>query len=95
MHIDNELISKLEKLAMLNLGEQEKKELVNDLEEIIEMMEIIKNTKLDEDPLYQLNPHSQYLREDEAKSELTTKEALANAPHKIDRFFAVPKVIKQ
>ena len=94
--VNNELISKLEVLARLELEEHEREGLKRDLESILKMVE-----KLDEidvqgvEPLTHILSEPQKLRMDEVKHHLQTEQALRNAPGKQGPFFRVPKVINR
>lgn len=94
MQVNKALISKLEKLARLELSETEKKTIQSDLENILGMI-----SKLDEidlskvKPLLQVFESNNQLRPDEIVSPLDASEALKNAPKKHGPYFSVPKVI--
>lgn len=94
MQLDKQLISRLEKLARLQLSEAEREKLTGDLQRILDMVD--KLQELDTGgilPLVYLNDENGSLRLDEVDRHLTTKEALQNAPKHDSRFFRVPKVI--
>ncbi|MEO1434340.1 MAG: Asp-tRNA(Asn)/Glu-tRNA(Gln) amidotransferase subunit GatC [Bacteroidota bacterium] len=96
MQVDKVLISKLEKLARLELSDEEKERIQEDLERILKMV-----GKLDEldlsavDPLLQVFEQSSQLRADEVVDPLSVEQALKNAPKKQGPYFSVPKVIDQ
>ncbi len=94
MKVDKPLISKLENLAKLALSDEEKTQLLTDMNDILSMVE--KLDHLDTEavaPLIHMSDQPQVLRKDEIKHELSKEEALKNATAKVDPFFTVPKVI--
>ena len=94
MTIDTALISRLEELARLELSLEERERIAEDLTKILAMVE-----KLDEldtegvEPLVYINNEVNVTREDAIKNQVTTANALKNAPDANDQFFKVPKVI--
>ena len=96
MQVDDVLIDKLSRLAMLHFDEEEKKEIKNDLEKMIGFVDKLK--ELDTtgvEPLLHISTGTNVLREDVPGNMLTQAEALQNASLHNDRFFLVPKVIKK
>jgi len=96
MQVDDALISKLSRLAMLDFNEAEKEEIKADLEKMIGFVDKLK--ELDTtgiEPLLHMTGNNNMLREDEVKNMLSQQEALKNAPLHDNQFFKVPKVIKK
>lgn len=94
MQIDSTLISRLERLARLNLDPAEREKLGGDLQRILDMVDKLR--ELDTagvEPLVYLNDTANVFREDEVAGQLTRNEALQNAPGHDGQFFRVPKVI--
>ncbi len=94
MTIDEQLISRLEQLARLELSGEEKTRLTGDLNNILTMVE--KLQELDTtgvEPLIYINETVNVLREDEVKNQVSREEALKNAPKSDGTYFKVPKVI--
>ena len=94
-NIDLETVSKLEKLSMLKLSDDEKVELLSDLNNLVGMID--KLAEVDTtglEPLKHINDHSQVLRDDTLSPSLDRDLALDNAPKRSGDFFTVPKVIK-
>jgi aspartyl-tRNA(Asn)/glutamyl-tRNA(Gln) amidotransferase subunit C len=96
MVIDNKLISKLENLARLELGTEEREKISHDLNEILKMVEKLNDLDTDGvDPLIYVNEAVENKwREDEIESKITREDALKNAPDQNGVYFKVPKVIK-
>lgn len=94
MEINDELISKLETLAKLNLNDKEKGIIKKDLGNILEMIDKIQEVDTDEvEPLQYVSDEVNVLREDIAKASLSNKEVLLNAPSTDGPYISVPKVI--
>lgn len=94
MQIDEQLISRLEHLARLELSTEERALIQKDLNNILEMVE--KLNELDTknvDPLVYINEEGNVWREDQVQHQLSRERALKNAPDADGVFFKVPKVI--
>ena len=94
MTIDKALISKLEKLANLELKPEEKERIQADLNKMLAMVEKIEelDTKGVE-PLTHMTEEVNQFRADEVKGQLDRGDALKNAPVKDEVYIKVPKVI--
>jgi aspartyl-tRNA(Asn)/glutamyl-tRNA(Gln) amidotransferase subunit C len=96
MQVDDALIDKLSRLAMLDFDEAERVEIKSDLEKMIGFVDKLK--ELDTtgvEPLLHISPEINVLRDDVPGNMLSKEEALRNAPLHNDPFFLVPKVIKK
>ncbi len=94
MQIDNELVSRLEHLARLELSEAERAQMQVDLNKILTMVEKLQELPTDGvEPLVYLNPDVNVWREDEVKHQVKREDALKNAPDQDGTYFKVPKVI--
>ena len=94
MQIDTALISRLERLARLQLDDPERAQLTADLQSILDMVDKLR--ELDTtgvEPLIYLNDTENVLRDDEVGQQLTQAEALQNAPKHDGQFFRVPKMM--
>lgn len=95
MEVTNALVDKLAHLSRLEFNDADKAEIKNDLQRMISFVE-----KLDEldlsgtEPLLHMSSNINVLRADELKGSVSREEALRNAPAHDDKFFKVPKVIK-
>ena len=95
MKIDNALILKLEKLAMLELNPTEREALLKDLNSMLAMVHKIEELDTDGiEPLQYMGKQMNSLRPDIVKDQLSRKQALLNAPKHDGTFFRVPKVVK-
>jgi len=83
-------------LARLELAEDEKEAMIKDMSKILDFM-----AKLNEmdtsgiEPLVYMTGEVNNLREDVVKQDITTEEALKNAPKHTDDYFLVAKVIEK
>ncbi len=96
MQVDDALIDKLSKLAMLQFSEEEKGEIKSDLEKMIGFVDKLK--ELDTtgvEPLLHMSDNTDILREDVPGNMVNREDALKNAPLHDDQYFKVPKVIKK
>lgn len=94
MKIDTALISRLEKLARLQLGETEREKLSGDLQNILDMVDKLRELNTEGvEPLVYLNENEDAPRNDEVSGQLSAQEALQNAPAQDGQYFRVPKVI--
>ncbi len=94
MNIDSETVDKIAHLARLALAEDEKQEMIGDMNKILGFME--KLNEIDTtgvEPLIYLSNEVNVFREDVVKQEITHEEALLNAPKHDDKYFLVAKVI--
>jgi aspartyl-tRNA(Asn)/glutamyl-tRNA(Gln) amidotransferase subunit C len=96
MQINNDTVDKLAQLARLEFDEVQKKQVVTDLQRMIQFVE-----KLNEvdttgiEPLLHMSNNINVLRADEVKGSISIEQALHNAPNADEQFFKVPKVISK
>jgi len=96
MQVDDALITKLSRLAMLEFDEAEKEEIKADLAKMIGFVDKLRELDTSGiEPLLHMTANNNMLREDEVKNMLSQQEALKNAPLHDNQFFKVPKVIKK
>ena len=96
MTITKQDIENLSELARLEFSEEEKADLVQQLNRILTFMEKIDELKLDQksDPAVDAGKATP-LREDQAEPCFSAEEALQNARKRHGDFFIVPKVVKK
>jgi aspartyl-tRNA(Asn)/glutamyl-tRNA(Gln) amidotransferase subunit C len=93
--VDTALISRLEKLARLQLGDAEREKMTTDLEQILSMIDSLQQVNTEGiEPLIHLSDRTEALREDIVQHQLDREEALRNAPKSDGQYFRVPKVIE-
>lgn len=96
MQIDLQTVEKLAELAKLEFNDEEKVEILADLNRILAFVD--KLNELDTtgvEPLVYINDEVNILRPDIVKQEITHEEALLNAPKKDSDYFRVPKVLEK
>lgn len=95
MRIDTGTIEKVAQLARLELADEEKDSLLEDVEKILTFMEKLKEVETSGvSPLVYMTDEQNVLREDIVVSDLNKLNALKNAPDEDGDFFRVAKVIK-
>jgi aspartyl-tRNA(Asn)/glutamyl-tRNA(Gln) amidotransferase subunit C len=96
MIIDKETVEKVANLARLELAEDEKELMIKDMNKILGFMD--KLNEIDTrgvEPLVYMTDEVNNVREDEVKQQITTAEALQNAPKHDDKYILVAKVIEK
>lgn len=96
MQVDDALIDKLSRLAMLRFNETEREEIKADLQKMIGFVDKLK--ELDTTgvpPLLHMSNNRDVLRGDVPDNMISREEALKNAPAHDGAYFLVPKVIKK
>ncbi|MFN0275456.1 MAG: Asp-tRNA(Asn)/Glu-tRNA(Gln) amidotransferase subunit GatC [Chitinophagales bacterium] len=92
MKVDKTLVDKLADLAKLDFNEEEEKEIISDLNKMVDFVDKLKEIPVEGvEPLIYMNDEIHVLREDEVKMEITKAEALSNAPLADSDYFKVPK----
>ena len=95
--MNKEEISKLAKLANLELSDERIEELRKDIEFTLEQIDKINDPKIAAElevtePLVNPLDLTNKFREDNPSESLTVDEALSSAPKRIDDYFSVPAV---
>ena len=95
MEVTSALVDKLAHLSRLEFNTVDKEEIKNDLQRMISFVEKLDELDLEgTEPLLHMSANVNVLRDDEVKGSVSREEALKNAPAHDDKFFMVPKVIK-
>jgi aspartyl-tRNA(Asn)/glutamyl-tRNA(Gln) amidotransferase subunit C len=96
MKVDIETLEKVAHLARLEVKEEDKQGLLDDMNNILSFMDKLNEVDTEEvEPLIYMNEETNVLRADEAKRVMSTSEALQNAPKQDGKFFRVAKVINK
>lgn len=92
MQIDDALLDKLQKMAMLEIDENKREEIKTQLSEILNFVENLSSIKTEEiqESCKQKTP----LREDTIKDPQIYQAVLDHAPCAKDGFFIVPKILE-
>ncbi len=95
MKVDKQLVDRLANLAKLEFDEDREKQIISDLNKMIEFIDKLKEVKVEGvEPLIYLSEEVNIFREDQPSIDITKEEALKNAPLADSDYFKVPKVIK-
>jgi aspartyl-tRNA(Asn)/glutamyl-tRNA(Gln) amidotransferase subunit C len=96
MKIDNELLTRLEKLSYLEIADDKRDEIISQLSEIVSFVENL--SELDTQNVsdnFAMTSAATYLREDVASCERQINDdIITRAPKSADHFFIVPKIIE-
>ena len=92
MNINESLLTRLEKLAMLKIDDNKRQEIQGQLSEILEFVENISSV---ETPSHCFDEELKTpMREDIPQDAQIAKDVFAHAPLAQDGFFIVPKIIE-
>jgi aspartyl-tRNA(Asn)/glutamyl-tRNA(Gln) amidotransferase subunit C len=91
MLIDSQLLTKLEKLSMLQI--ENKDNMIDSLTSILDFVENLNELQLDNIKVGNDHPN-RHFREDNPISSNVINTIMANAPKTEDNFFIVPKIIE-
>ncbi len=95
MQIDDTLLAKLEKLSSLKIGEEKRKEIENQLSEILNFVDILDELDLsDVGAVVSSIDGGTPLREDVSVNSDVIETILKHAPMSSEHFFVVPKIIE-
>jgi len=96
MKVNDKLIDKLANLAKIEFDDKAKKEIKNDMDNMLEFVD--KLNELDTkgvEPLIFMSDELNVFREDSEKVTITQKEALKNVPQHDSDYIMVPKVVSK
>jgi aspartyl-tRNA(Asn)/glutamyl-tRNA(Gln) amidotransferase subunit C len=96
MKIDLDTIEKVAHLARLEVKDEDKQGLLDDMNNILTFMDKLNEINTDNvEPLVYMNDEVNVLREDEVKQTISRADALQNAPKQDGKYFHVAKVINK
>jgi len=96
LRIAKDTVDHVANLARLNLSEEDKTEMTEKLNSILDYME--KLNELDTtgvEPTAHVIPIKNVFREDKVRESLSLEETLKNAPDRDGNFFRVPRIIEE
>jgi len=94
MSVDSKTVERIAHLARLEFSQEEKEEIVNDLNKILGLVDKLSEVDTEDvEPLIYMLEEKARLREDVMKQETSQEEALKNAPDKDSDYIRVPKVL--
>ena len=95
MKIDKNTILKIAKLSRIKINESEINELSSQLSSIVDWVEQLNEVNTDNvEPLSNVSMAKLPLRKDIENLKDNSEEVLSNAPDKLEKYFAVPKVVE-
>ncbi|MBZ7939375.1 MULTISPECIES: Asp-tRNA(Asn)/Glu-tRNA(Gln) amidotransferase subunit GatC [Campylobacter] len=95
MQINEELLTKLEKLSALKIAEDKRSKLVQELEEIVNFVEKLNELDLSSSEITVSTLRGGTpLRVDQIENKDIIKDVLVYSPKKDENFFVVPKIIE-
>lgn len=96
MEITDEMIQKLEHLSRLDLSDEARASMKNDLVKMIDFVNKLKELDTEGvEPLIYMNEHELNMRDDVEHTDITHDEALQNAPDADTDYIKVPKVLRK
>lgn len=95
MSVSKEDVEYVSKLARLCFSEEEKENLVGDLNSILSYMKKLNELNTDDVEII-VNPYyiENKFREDEVEASMKLRLILDNAPEKLEEYVVVPKIIE-
>ncbi|MDF2941997.1 MAG: glutamyl-tRNA(Gln) amidotransferase, subunit [Herbinix sp.] len=95
MTITEETIKYVASLAKLNVSEEEKKKIAEDLDHILDYIETMNELDTEGvEPMSHVLPVKNVFREDVVVNQNNREELIKNAPKQKDGCFAVPKTVE-
>ena len=95
MKLDTNTINKIAKLARIKLSEEEARDLLKDMNSILDWVEQLNEVNTDSiEPLANISSSILSQRKDESRDVNSSDEILENSPDKLEGYFAVPKVVE-
>ena len=96
MQVDNELLTRLEKLSYLKVSEDKREEIISQLSEIVSFVDNLNELNTDNvDDKFSMTDQATFAREDaESCDRSVNDDILRHAPESQDHFFIVPKIIE-
>ncbi len=96
MQIDDQTVDKIASLAKLEFNGEEKEAIKADMNKMVDFIGKLEEIPTDGvEPLIHMTDDINVLREDDARIDITQKDALKNAPKKDSTYFKIPKVVQK
>lgn len=94
MSVDSKTVDRIANLARLEFTDEEKQELVTDLNNILKLVDKLGEVDTEGvEPLIYMLDEEARLRDDVVKQDISQDEALKNSPDKDSDYIRVPKVL--
>ena len=95
MSVDTSTVSRIARLARINVPEERQEALATELSHILNWIEQLNEVYTDQvEPLASVTGHALPMREDAVTDGDKAEKVLGNAPESASGFFAVPKVVE-
>lgn len=95
MKITKEQVEHVANLALLNLTEEEKEQMIIDMEAIIDFANQINEVSIEEaNPTAHVIPINNVFREDVVRPSFDREKLLSNAPNQENGCFSVPRIVE-
>lgn len=96
MQIDETLLQRLEKLSFLEIPQENRAQMIEQMSEIVSFVDNLSELNTDGvSPTFSMDDSSTRLREDIGSVERQINDdILSNTPYSKDHFFIVPKIIE-
>jgi len=96
MHVDDALLTRLEKLSYLKIADDKRSEVIGQLSEILTFVDNLAELDTEGvDGTFAMTDAGTYARPDVPRCDSRiSEEILANAPQSAEGFFIVPKIIE-
>ncbi|MGZ5208256.1 MAG: Asp-tRNA(Asn)/Glu-tRNA(Gln) amidotransferase subunit GatC [Sulfuricurvum sp.] len=96
MKVDELLLQRLEKLSFLQIPDENRAEMINQMSEIVSFVDNLSELNTDGiNPTFSMENTATLLREDIGRVDRTINDdILSHSPHAQDHFFIVPKIIE-
>ena len=96
MKVNDELVDHLAHLSRLQFDGEAKESIKGDMEKMLAFVDKLNEIDTEGvEPLTYVNEEADVLRKDEAKTTVSQKEALKNAPKADSDYFKVPRVLEK
>ncbi len=96
MQVNDELLTRLEKLSFLKIEDDKREEIITQMSEIVSFVDNLSELNTDGvDDNFAMQDVSTHLREDTPSCDTSVNDSIIkNAPKSGDHFFIVPKIIE-
>ncbi len=96
MQVDDALLTRLEKLSYVHIGDDKREEIIEQLSEIVSFVDNLSELNTEGvESTFAMDDRATPLREDTPHSNpQISEDILKHAPQSVDNFFIVPKIIE-
>jgi len=95
MSVDKSTVSRIARLARIDIGEDRLEPMAEELNAILSWIEQLNEVNTDQvEPLSSVTGHALPMRDDQVTDGQIAEKVVANAPETMSGFFVVPKVVE-